>query len=137
MAERFLALTAFLALIPAIGGSKTAWALLASYSYALCLEWLGVDFWAPQWLLADVFVLKVILSPNMTLADELIGALMLPAWFGYLQGANLNYEVGCGVVALQFLLTLPVRRWQRSLFSFTHGPMRAGKVQEATNGGNH
>lgn len=112
MAETLVALAALLACVPALLGSHTACALLVSYAYALALEHLGVAFWGPQWLVADLFVLKVILAPRMSLADELIGALMVLAWFGYLMGEWMNYQVGCGIVAMQFFIATaaPMRR---------------------------
>lgn len=125
MAERFVLATAILALLPAFGGSRTAWALLASYAYAWFVgDYLQVPFWAPEWVMADLFVMRVILSPNAGLAEDLIAALMIPAWIGYALGQHLNYDIGMGVVALQFLLCLPVRKWQRIIFSVSHGPLR-------------
>lgn len=118
-------------------GYRTAWVLLASYAYACALEWLAVPFWAPLWILADLFVLKATLSPNMTLQDELVAALFPIAWVGNALDAGTNYAIGMQVVILQFLIVLPWAKLQRVIFSISHGSLRAGGIQEVCNGGKH
>lgn len=123
MPEQGLWLAATFALVPAMMGSHTAWALLASLAYAFALEALHVPF-GLSWLLADAFVLRTILHPNMTLQDELIAAAFVPAWVGYTLGDETSYQIGVGVVVLQFLLVLPWPKLQRIIFSISHGPLR-------------
>jgi hypothetical protein len=127
--ERFLLGTAILAVLPAIMGNRTAWALLGSYVYACTLERLGVPFWAPLWLVADFMVLVAIASPVMGLADEMIAALFLPSWFAYLCEPVLMYEIAMGAVALQFLLTLPVQKLQKIQGNVTHGSSKQGGMR--------
>lgn len=104
MTESFVALAALIAVVPALMGSTAACALLVSYVYALTLEHLGVSFWWPEWLLADLFVLKAIAAQGLSLSDELIIALMIPAWVAYFAGETMRYEFVCGLVAMQFVL---------------------------------
>lgn len=123
MPEQGLWLAATFALVPAMMGSHTAWALLASLAYAFALEALHVPFGLP-WLLADAFVLRTILHPNMTLQDELIAALFPVAWIGYALDEYTRYDIAMPVVILQFLLVLPWPKLQRIIFSISHGPLR-------------
>ncbi len=104
MTESLVALAALLAVVPALMGSTAACALLVSYAYALALEHLGVAFWWPEWIVPDLFVLKAIAAHGMTLSDELIVALMIPAWVAYFAGETMRYEFVCGLVAMQFVL---------------------------------
>lgn len=127
---------AALALIPALMGSGTAWALLASLAYVYTLEALGVPF-GLVWFLADAFVLRTVLRPNMTLQDELIVVLFLPAWWSYSQDAVMLYEVATGVVILQLLICIPWLKFQRTIYSISHGSLRAGSLREVFNGGKH
>ncbi|MEW9855937.1 hypothetical protein [Novosphingobium sp. M1R2S20] len=124
MAENYLLAAALLAVLPAVMGNRTAWALLASYVYACGLEWLGVPFSLPLWIAADLFVLAVIVRPNMSLADELIAVLFLPSWWGYAAEPVLRYEIGMGAVFLQFLLCLPVCKPQGTTGSVSHGSIK-------------
>lgn len=105
-------------------GNRTATALLASYLYAATLEWLQVPFSPALWLLPDLCVLWIIVRPNMGLADEMITALFLPSWFAYSAEPVMRYEIGMGVVILQFLLCFPMLKRQRGDGCVSHGPLR-------------
>jgi len=99
-----LTMAASVAIVSALMGNRTAWALLCS---------LGASFWVADskgLFLIDLLVLCVVLRRNMTLADELICAAFLPAWFAYLLDDGVRYEMGWACVVLQMLLCLPVRR---------------------------
>lgn len=113
-----------MALWPAVMGNRCAIALLASLLYACALERLGVPFNWPEWLLADLFVLKAILGPNMTLQDELVAALFVLVWPAYFMDAQSLYDVGMQIVLLQLLIVLPWIKVQRIIFSISHGRLR-------------
>lgn len=121
MDDAGLIIAALVASVSALMGSRTALALLCS----LAASFLMTD--SVGLFLLDLLVLCAILRPNMTLADELIAALFVVAWAGYLADDQLRYDASYACVVLQMLLTLPVGRLQRGLELFSHGPLR-GKV---------
>jgi hypothetical protein len=96
--------------IAAWAGNRTAWPLLASAAASSLLIWAGVPFNLALWLLIDVAVIAAITSRPMSVRDTLVVVLFVPVWALY--GADLPYA-GKGIsviVALQLLLTFPVRR---------------------------
>lgn len=124
MIEYGLWLSVALACIPAWGGSRAALALLASFLYATALLALGVPFSWLQWIAADLFVLKAIVSSNMSLQEELVAALFLPAWASYALSPVMLYEISTGVVILQFLICLPWPALQKTSGEVTHGSVK-------------
>lgn len=125
MPETALWLAALVACVPAIMGNRTACALLASLAYAAILERLAIPF-GPVWMLADLAVLAIILRPNMTLQDELIAALFVPAWVGYALDAETNYTIGMFVVTMQLLICVPWIWLQKGGGDVSHGPRQKG-----------
>lgn len=124
MAEYGLYAAALLAVIPAMMGSRTAAALLCSLLYAKGLDALAVPFWLPLWLLADLAVLAVILGPNMTLQDELVAALFIPAWWAYFTDPVTLYEITLFIVVMQLLIVLPWPKFQGTSGSVSHGSLK-------------
>lgn len=128
MDDAGLIIAALVAFVSALMGSRTALALLCSLGVAMGIQ-RGIYPTQPDLVnallfLLDLAVLCVILRPNMTLADELIAALFVVAWAGYLADDQLRYDASYAVVILQMILTLPVERLQRGLGMFSHGPLR-------------
>jgi hypothetical protein len=95
---------ALAACVPAWQGDRTAGALLASLAYSEALELSGTPFSPFLWGMADLCVLAVIERPYITLRDELISALFIPAWFSYFLDPLQLYETGMAVVMAQFIL---------------------------------
>lgn len=129
--ETLLWIAAGMAVLPAVMANRTAAALLCSLLYVKGLDWLAVPFSLPLWLIADFAVLALIVRRNMTLQDELVAVLFLPAWWSYFTDAETLYEVTMFVVIMQFLIVMPWPRLQKGLEFFSHGPMRKGGVCES------
>jgi len=114
MPETALWSIAALACVPAWKGDIAARALLASLLYAEALDRLHIPFNPLLWGLADLCVLAAIERPLMTLRDELIAALFIPAWFSYFLDPYQLYQVGMTVVIAQLVLALiPARALSR------------------------
>lgn len=116
-----LTLGALVAFLAALMGDRTAAALLCSLGASFLMTGSAGLF------LLDIAVLCVILRPIMTLADELIAALFVVAWVGYLANDQLRYDMTYAVVVLQMILTMPVTRLQNGLNVVSHGPLRGIK----------
>lgn len=86
----------------ALTGNRAAIALLCSLAASFTVT-TGLGLW-----LLDVAVLCAIVRPAMPLADELIAALFVFAWAGYLCDDASRYEITFAVVTAQFLLTIPI-----------------------------
>lgn len=110
MAEYAFWLAVSCAVAGALCGNRTAWFLLASVVLCLTLEWQGVAFHFISWLLIDLVVVLGIVRPDMTIADDVILVLFIPAWVFYLLPDPERYIGSLIVVCAQLILTFPVER---------------------------
>lgn len=129
-----LTLGALVAFLAALMGDRTACALLGSLVVSKGVEMFArPDIVDPMLIAIDLAVLRVVVRPNMGIAEDLICALFVVAWLGvaahwagYDASGWLRRDASAACVALQLLLCLPVRRLQQGLSFYSHGPMRAG-----------
>lgn len=113
-----------IACVSAFMGNRTAWALLAGVSFSRVMD--AMPFNPLEWVAVDALMLAAIIRRNMTMADMMICCLFVMAWAFYMLPDPMRHDGTTIIVIAQMLLTFPLLKTQRSLHTYSHGPINAG-----------
>lgn len=94
--------------VSALRGNRTAAALLGATAITTAMVLSGFDFNAFVWIIFDIFVIVVALSPHLKFTNIAISVLYVPIWSLYtIDGWTAFYVVSL-LTSLQFFLTFPL-----------------------------